>query len=484
MSYITQFGTFLPGVITALAGLFVILIDSFKEDYPGIIGLTVLSLAAALAISIMELFEPAGVSFSGLLAYGGITAFGNVIILFGSLVSVLISHEYLQAIHHDFGEVYGMILFATTGMLALADANNLLLIFLGIETMSISLYVLAGTVKDRKTGAEAGLKYFLLGAFSTGFLLYGIALLYGATGTLSLPEIADKASTTPLFMIGGGLLFIGFFFKTSSAPFHMWTPDVYEGAPTTVTAYFSTASKAAAFIAFLTIISRMLPEVTTDWTLVLEVIAIITMIVGNTIALVQDNMKRMLAYSSVAHAGYILVGLAAGTSEAYSAVFYYLFAYTIMNVGAFGVVAYYERQHGLDLLDIHNYAGLGFKRPLMGIMLSVFLFSLAGLPGFVGFVGKYYVFAAAIHANLLPLAIIAVIASAVSIYYYLRPMVYMYMNEPVKDISLVNSGWIFKGSLLLLAIMTIYFGLAPGRLTHLLSSYYSSTGWMAHAVLP
>ncbi len=285
-------------------------------------------------------------------------------------------------------------------------------------------------------------------------------------------------------MIGGGLLFIGFFFKTSSAPFHMWTPDVYEGAPTTVTAYFSTASKAAAFIAFLTIISRMLPEVTTDWTLVLEVIAIITMIVGNTVALVQDNMKRMLAYSSVAHAGYILVGLAAGTAEAYSAVFYYLFAYTIMNVGAFGVVAYYERQHGLDLLDVHNYAGLGFKRPLMGIMLSVFLFSLAGLPGFVGFVGKYYVFAAAIHANLLPLAIIAVIASAVSIYYYLRPMVYMYMNEPVKDISLVNSGWVFKGSLLLLAIMTIYFGLAPGRLTHLLSSYYSSTGWMAHAALP
>lgn len=484
MSYIQDFGTFLPGVIVALAGLFVIVIDSFKDDYPGIIGLTVVSLIAALAISIMELFEPAGVSFSGLLAYGGITAFGNTIILFGALFCVLISHEYLQAIHHDFGEVYGMILFATTGMLALADANNLLLIFLGLETMSISLYVLAGTFKDRKSGAEAGLKYFLLGAFSTGFLLYGIALLYGATGTLSLPGIARAASATPLFLVGGGLLFIGFFFKTSSAPFHMWTPDVYVGAPTTVTAYFSTASKAAAFIAFLTIISRMLPEVSMNWTVVLEVIAIITMIVGNTIALVQDNIKRMLAYSSIAHAGYILVGLAAGTTEGYSAVFYYLFAYTIMNVGAFGVVAYYERQHGLDLLDIHNYAGLGFKRPLMGVMLSVFLFSLAGLPGFVGFVGKYYVFAAAIHAHLLPLAIIAVIASAVSLYYYLRPMVYMYMSEPNKDISLVNSGWVFKGSLILLAVMAIYFGLAPGRLSHLLSSYYSSGGWMAHNLMP
>jgi NADH-quinone oxidoreductase subunit N len=484
MSYITQFSTFLPGVIVAVAGLFVILLDSFKEDYRGIIGLTVLALAAALAISIQELFWPASVSFSGLLAYGGITAFGNTIILFGALLCVLISHEYLQAIRHDFGEVYGMLLFATTGALAFADANNLLLIFLGLETMSVSLYILAGTIKDRKTGAEAGLKYFLLGAFSTGFLLYGIALLYGATGTLSIPGIARAASSTPLFLLGGGLLFIGFFFKTSSAPFHMWTPDVYVGSPTTVTAYMATASKSAAFIAFLTIISRMLPEVTLNWTVVLEVIAIITMVIGNAMALVQDNIKRMLAYSSVAHAGYILVGLAAGTPEAYSAVFYYLFAYTIMNVGAFGVVSYYERQHGLDMLDIHSYAGLGYKRPLMAIMFSVFLFSLGGLPGFVGFVGKYFVFAAAIHAHLLALAIIAVIASAVSLYYYLRPMVYMYMSEPDKDISLTSSGWIFKGSLILLAAMAIYFGLAPGRLSHLLFSYYSSGGWMAHAHLP
>lgn len=238
MNYIQQYGTFLPAVIVALAGLAVILIDSFWDDYHGIVGLSALSVAAALAISIMQLFQPLKVTFFGMITYGGITAFGNTIILLGSLFCVLISHEYLRAIHHDFGEVYGMILFATTGMLALADANNLLLIFLGIETMSISLYVLAGTFKDRKTGAEAGLKYFLLGAFSTGFLLYGIALLYGATGTLNMPAIARAASASPLFMIGGGLLFIGFFFKTSSAPFHMWTPDVYVGAPTTVTAYF------------------------------------------------------------------------------------------------------------------------------------------------------------------------------------------------------------------------------------------------------
>ncbi|HYW35376.1 MAG TPA: NADH-quinone oxidoreductase subunit N [Balneolaceae bacterium] len=483
MNYLHDLTTFLPGIIVALAGLIVILIDSFKNDYVGIVGLTVASLVAALVISIIDLFGPAGQSFSGLIAYGGVASFGNMIILFGSLFCVLISHEYLQAINHDYGEVYGMVLFATTGMLALADANNLLVIFLGLETMSISLYVIAGIIKDRKTGAEAALKYFLLGAFSTGFLLYGIALLYGATGTLDIEKVAQAASGSPLFIVGGGLLLVGFFFKTSSAPFHMWTPDVYEGTPTTLTAYMATASKSAAFIALITIVSRMLPAGTVDWTLVLEVIAIITMILGNIIALVQDNIKRMLAYSSIAHAGYLLVGLAAGTPEGYSAMLYYLFAYSIMNIGAFGVVAYYERQHGLDLLDINNYAGLGFKRPVMGVMFSIFLFSLAGLPGFVGFVGKYYVFAAAIHAHLIGLAIVGVLASAVSIYYYLRPMVYMYMRQPSKDIPLVQSGWVYKGTLMLLVVLTIYFGLAPGRLSHLLSSYYSG-GWVAHAILP
>jgi NADH-quinone oxidoreductase subunit N len=276
---------------------------------------------------------------------------------------------------------------------------------------------------------------------------------------------------------------VGFFFKISAVPFHMWTPDVYEGTPTTLAAYMSTASKSATFIALITIVSRMLPEGTADWGQVLQVIAIITMILGNIIALVQDNMKRMLAYSSIAHAGYLLVGLAAATPEGYTAVLYYLLAYTIMNVGAFGVVAYYERQHGLDLLDINNYAGLGFKRPLMAVMLSVFLFSLAGIPGFAGFVGKYYVFAAAINEGLIGLAIVGVLASAASVYYYLRPMVFMYMREAHKDIPLVKSGWMFKGSLIVLTILTIYFGLAPADLSQLLSSYYSGD-WVASGLMP
>lgn len=479
MNYLHDLNAFLPGIIVGFAGLIALLIDAYKDDHDGIYGLTVVALATGLILSVMDMFGPVGEAFSGMITYGGVSAFGSMVVLFGAFFCVLISREYLKAIEHDFGEVYAMILFATSGMLALASANNLVMIFVGIETMSISLYVLAGLIKERKTGAEAALKYFLLGAFSTGFLLYGMALLYGATGSLSIPEIASAADSSLLFIAGAGLLLIGFFFKISAVPFHMWTPDVYQGTPTTITAYMATASKSAAFVALIVIVSKMIPAETADWSNVLKVIAIITMILGNIVALVQDNMKRMLAYSSIAHAGYLLVGLAAGTPEGYSAVLFYLLAYSIMNIGAFGIVAYYERQQGLDFTDINNYAGLGFKRPAMGVMLSLFLFSLAGIPPLVGFFGKYLVFAAAINAGMIGLAVIGVLASAASAYYYLRPMVYMYFREPHKDVPFVQAGMVFKTTLIVLAIMTIYFGIAFGGLHDLLSSYYSGD-WVAH----
>lgn len=478
MDYLHGLNAFLPGIITGIAGLIAVVIDSYKNDHDAIYGLTVFSLLAGLALSVMDMFGPVGEAFSGMITYGGVSAFGNTVVLFGSLFCVLISREYLKAIDHDFGEVYAMMLFATTGMISLAMANNLIMIFLGIETMSICLYVLAGLIKERKTGAEASLKYFLLGAFATGFLLYGMALIYGATGSLFLSEIAEAASSSMLFVAGAALLLIGFFFKISAVPFHMWTPDVYQGTPTTITAYMATASKSAAFVALILVLSKMIPANTADWAGVIEVIAIITMILGNLIALVQDNIKRMLAYSSIAHAGYLLVGLAAGTPEGYSAVLFYLLAYTIMNIGAFGVVAYYERQQGLDFTDINNYAGLGFKRPLMGVMFSFFLFSLAGIPPFVGFFGKYLVFAAAIDAGFIALAIVGVLASAASVYYYLRPMVYMYFRDPHKDVPLVQAGLLFKSTLVVLAIMTVYFGIAFGDLHNLLASYYSGE-WVA-----
>jgi len=377
---------FLPGVIIAVVGLIALLMEAYKKSADQIYGLTIAGILAALGVAIAALFGDSGTAFTGMIVYGGVASFGAVVILLGSLFSVVVSRDYLMEIDLHRGDVYSMILLSIVGMLALASANDLISFFLGLETMSICLYVIAGLIKDKKTGAEAALKYFLLGAFATGFLLYGIALIYGATGHTNLTEIAAVAEPTLMFMGGSALLLVGIFFKIGAVPFHMWTPDVYQGTPTTLTAFMATAAKSATFVAFVLIMSRMLPESDTDiWTNVIQVVAILTMVVGNLIALAQDNVKRMLAYSSIAHAGYLLVGLAAGTPEGFTGVLYYLFAYTVMNVGAFSVIAYYERNKGLDFTEIESYAGLGFKFPLMGVLLSIFLFSLVGIPPFVGF---------------------------------------------------------------------------------------------------
>lgn len=478
MDYTHDLMAFLPGIIIAVTGLIVLMLEAFSKSSDSSYYLSAGGIIVALAASFSALFGGSGEAFSGMIAYGGVAAFGSMVVLMGALFSVVISREYLDDLDLHSGDVYSMLLFATVGMLALATSNDLISFFLGLETMSICLYVTAGLIKNEKTGAEAALKYFLLGAFSTGFLLYGIALIYGATGHTHFGDIAAAAEPTLLFFGGSALLLVGIFFKLGAVPFHMWTPDVYQGTPTTLTAFMATAAKSATFIAFILILTRMLPGTESgDWTNVIQVVAILTMIIGNLIALVQDNVKRMLAYSSIAHAGYLLVGLAAGTSAGYSGVLYYLFAYTLMNVGAFGVIAYYERNHGLDFTSIESYAGLGFKVPAMGVMLSVFLFSLAGIPPFVGFVGKYYVFAAAVNAGLVPLAIIGVLASAASVYYYLRVMVYLYFKESHKDVPMITPGRLFTSTLALLALLTIYYGVEPvlpfSGLIELISSYYT-----------
>ncbi|MFO7848052.1 MAG: NADH-quinone oxidoreductase subunit N [Balneolaceae bacterium] len=478
MEYTQNLVAFLPGIIIAVTGLAALLMDAFNQKADTVYTLSVVGTLAALASAITALFGGSGTAFSGMIAFGGVAAFGSAIVLVGALFSLIICRDYFVDFDLHSGDVYAMILFATVGMLALATSNDLISFFLGLETMSICLYVMAGMFKNEETGAEAALKYFLLGAFATGFLLYGIALIYGATGQTNFEEIAGAAEPTLLFLGGSALLLVGIFFKLGAVPFHMWTPDVYQGTPTTLTAFMATAAKSATFVAFILILTRMLPGTESgDWTGVIQVIAILTMIVGNLIALVQNNVKRMLAYSSIAHAGYLLVGLAAGTAAGYSGVLYYLFAYTLMNVGAFGVIAYYERNHGLDFTSIESYAGLGFKVPAMGVMLSIFLFSLAGIPPFVGFIGKYYVFAAAVNAGLVPLAIIGVLASAASVYYYLRVMVYLYFKEAHKDIPMITPGKVFTSSLALLALLTIYYGMEPvlpfTGLIELISSYYT-----------
>ncbi|MCA1800834.1 MAG: NADH-quinone oxidoreductase subunit N [Rhodothermaceae bacterium] len=475
MEILNDMVLYLPAIIIALAGLIVMMVDAYTKNTATIYTVSVGSLVLALAAAVYGLFLPSAEIFYGMATTGGTAAFGTALVVAATLFVVVLSREYLTGINHNFAEVYTLILFGTVGMIVLATASDLVTVFLGLETMSIALYVLAGIVRDEKTGIEAALKYFLLGSFATGFFLYGIALLYGATGTTRLAEIGLYADAGLIYWAGVGLLLVGFFFKVSVVPFHMWTPDVYEGAPTTITAYMATAAKTAAFVSLILILERAIPLAVEQWSSVLVVIAILTMVLGNTVAMVQNNVKRMLAYSSIAHAGYVLVGLAAGTAAGYSAVLYYLLAYTLMNIGAFGVVAYYERHKGMKFNSVDQYAGLGYKQPMMAVLLGIFLFSLAGIPPFAGFIGKYQVFAAAIQADLIGLAIVGVLASVAGVYYYLRVLVFLYMKEGTEEIELTRAGVPYRFVLLLLALLTIYFGILPGGLSELLTGFYQGS---------
>ena len=427
--------TALPILIVGAAGIAVVLWDSFQNDSPAIPWLSGAALLAAAALEVLRL-GPDAVAFAGHLYGGGAASVANLIILAGALGSLVLSVPYLKRIGHNYGEVHALILFAVAGMMTLASAGSLITLFVGLETMSVCLYVLTGLVREESTANESALKYFLLGAFSTGFFLYGIALLYGATGAMTFDELAPAllvTDQTALFAVGVGLLLIGFFFKVSAVPFHMWTPDVYQGAPTTLTAFMSTASKAAAFAALIVVLARALPIEIVGGPVqtVLAAVAAVTMVGGNVAALTQTNVKRMLAYSSVAHAGYILAGLAAGTGAGYGGAMFYLLAYTLMNVGAFGAISALEwdSDQGADQ-SLDSLAGMGYRKPLLGVALGVFMFALTGFPPLAGFIGKYLVFAAAVDAGLTWLAIIGVLASVVSAFYYLRVLVVLWMRQP------------------------------------------------------
>ena len=425
-----------PIGLVALMGIVVVLVDSFRNDSPAIPWLAAAALVAALAIELARIPWATESAFFGHVLHGGFASFANVVVLVGTLGSLALSAPYLRRIGHDYGEVYGLVLFATAGMMTLANAGSLITLFVGLETMSIPLYVLTGLVREDQRSNESALKYFLLGAFSTGFFLYGIALLYGATGTMMLglmPEALAVSGRLGFFAGGVALLLVGFFFKVSAVPFHMWTPDVYQGAPTTLTGYMSTASKAATFAALILVLARIFPvlPLADNAGLLLAVVAAVTMVVGNVLALAQANVKRMLAYSSIAHAGYILTGLAVGTAAGYSGALYYLLAYTVMNVGAFGVMAVLEwdGQQGAEQTT-DSLAGVGYRRPLVGVVMGVFMFALAGFPPLAGFFGKYFVFAAAVDGGLVWLAVVGVLASVVSAYYYLRVLVALWMRDP------------------------------------------------------
>lgn len=418
----------LPLVVVALTGLVVVVFDAFRNRHAATPWLAFAGLAVAFALELGAVGAD-GTAYYGLMRVGGLAAFVNLMILGTAAVSVVLMTPYLQRLNLHIGEVYSLLLFATVGMIVLGAANHLVSIFVGLETMSVCLYLLAGLVRTNQGALEGALKYFLLGAFSTGFFLYGMALLYGATGTMDLAAMQMAAADgSVMFWAGVSLLLVGFLFKVSAVPFHMWTPDVYQGAPTPLVGFMSTASKTAAFAAFIVVLATALPAGKTAS--VLAVFAVITMIGGNVIALSQSNVKRMLAYSSIAHAGYILVALAAGTPEGYAGAIYYLVIYSIMNIGAFGVLSYLEwddAQGSSQSLD--SLAGVGYRRPLLGWTMAFFMFSLAGFPPLAGFLGKWAVFAPAIDAGLVWLAVIGVLTSAVSAYYYLRVLVVFFMKK-------------------------------------------------------
>jgi NADH-quinone oxidoreductase subunit N len=420
-------------LVTAACFACLLLDASPRGARPGVLAATgVLGLAGAVGVSIL-LWDGPATSFQGMLVVDGLALFFNVVIGAAAILVLLLSVGYLPRQGVETGEYYTLVLFATVGMMLMAAGTDLLVIFLALELMSLSLYVLAGSFRTRPEGHEAALKYFLLGAFASGFFLYGIALLYGATGTTNLARLgaalaAPGAARNPMVLAGLALLLVGFGFKTSAVPFHQWAPDVYQGAPTAVAALIATGSKVAAFGALLRVLVAMRP-LQADWMAVLWLLAALTMTVGNVVALAQSNVKRLLAYSSIAHAGYMLVGLAAGLGPGASAVLFYLGVYAVASVGAFGTILLLE-QGGEEAVDLGAYGGLAARHPVLALGLTVFLLALIGMPPTAGFVGKFYLFSAAIQRGLVGLAVIAVLNSVVAAYYYLRLIVYMYMREP------------------------------------------------------
>jgi len=402
------------------------------EDSASLGFLVLVTLLAAFVLTMFELGQNTP-AFRGSLVMDDYAVFFEAVIIVTTAVTVAMSLQYAADAGLAGAEYYALVLFAALGMMLMAAAGDLIIIFLGLETMSIAVYALAGFIRRDPKSNEAAVKYFLLGAFSTGFLLYGIALVYGATGTIRLEPI--RASLTsgiganPLLLLGLGMMLIGFGFKVAAVPFHMWTPDAYEGAPTPITAFMAVGVKLAAFAGFLRIFMANLGTVSNEWTAVLWVVAALTMTAGNVIALVQNNIKRMLAYSAVAHAGYVILGMAAGRGrDAGGAILYYLLAYAFTNLGAFAVVVALER--GAEAHDdIADYRGLAREHPGLAAAMALCLLSLTGVPPLAGFVGKFYIFAAALNAGLVWLVVIAVLNSAMSAYYYVAVIVAMYMQE-------------------------------------------------------
>jgi NADH-quinone oxidoreductase subunit N len=428
-----------PYILLTVWACVLLLVDLFiPKNRKGITALlSALGLALTLGFTLMQVGSEEGTAFNSMVVLDGFSTFVNILLLLSGLLGVALAYGYVKRMGLERGEYYTLILFSVTGMMLMAQAADLIIVFLALELLSIPLYVLAAFARPKLESEEAGMKYFLLGAFSTGFVVYGIALIFGATASTSLSGIVEKAasfsSPNLLLTIGAALLLIGFGFKVAAVPFHMWTPDVYQGAPTAVTAFMSSGAKIAGFAALLRVFATAFPSISVDMTDVLWALAALTMILGNVIAIAQTDIKRLLAYSSIAHAGYILMAFVPyGNPEvrnvSIAAGLFYLVSYAVTNFGAWGVVIALEKSEGKGL-QIADYAGLSKKHPALALAMTVFMLSLIGLPPTIGLVGKFYLFRAVIDGGFYGLAIIGVLTSLISAYYYLRVVVTMYMKD-------------------------------------------------------
>ncbi len=463
-----------PAAVLAITGFVLMLLDLLpprgRREHMAFVGLA--GVVVALIVAIL-LWGSDVTGFQGMAVLDNLSLFATLVIGYATGLVLLESIDYLKRRGMESGEFYILVLFAAAGMVIMAGANDLIVVFLGLETMSLALYVLAGFFRTEIQAGEASMKYFLLGAFASGFFLYGIALIYGATASTNLDKIGAAvkagAGRDPLLLIGFALLLVGFGFKISAVPFHMWTADVYEGAPTSVTAFIATGSKAAAFAALLRLLLESLRPLQGEWTWLFWALAVLSMTLGNIVAIAQQNLKRMLAYSSIAHVGYMLVGIVAGGGLGGGSVLFYLLVYTFTTAGAFGVILLLERG-GEEAVGIGDTAGLATRHPLAALALALFLLSLVGIPPTAGFVGKFYLFGAAVRSGFVWLAVIGVLNSAAAAYYYLRIIVNMYMREPEGTPAVVMPS--FAGALAVVVALwgVIQLGIFPAPLFDLAQS--------------
>jgi NADH-quinone oxidoreductase subunit N len=440
----------LPLGVVILWACVLLLVDLFipKDRKAWTATLAAIGMLVAIGLSIAQ----SGLnteSFGGMLKVDGFSQFLNILVLSSGLVAVMLSYEYLNRLDIQRGEYYVLLMFSISGMMLMAMAADLIVIFLALELLSIPLYVLAGFARPRSDSEEAAIKYFLLGAFASGFLVYGVALIFGATGHTGLAEVLQAveggSTNLTLLAVRAALVLVGLSFKVAAVPFHMWTPDVYQGAPSSVTAFMAVGAKVGGFAALMRVFVTSLGVLAIDFTPVLWGVAALTMILGNVVAIAQKNIKRMLAYSSIAQAGYILMALvpygqAEVLEDAIAAALLYLIAYALMNFAAWAVVITLEKAEGKGL-ELSDYAGLGRKYPVLAVIMTISMLSFTGIPPTLGFVGKFYLFRSVIEGGFVWLAIIGVLTSLVSAYYYLRVVIYMYMQDGEPTVHRDN--WVY-----------------------------------------